>query len=76
MKALFLLSNIVLNVEQKQSQDSFDSCAQINTDSVDVQSYSLEDHGGSSALNLEILSEFDNLDETDELYVALSQFQY
>ncbi|KAI0510755.1 hypothetical protein KFK09_011364 [Dendrobium nobile] len=66
----------LLALEQKQLQDSSDSGAQINTDSVDVQSYSLEDHGGSSALNLGILSEFDNLDETDELYVALSQFQY
>ncbi|KAI0510752.1 hypothetical protein KFK09_011361 [Dendrobium nobile] len=63
----------LLALEQKQSQDSSDLGAQINTDSVDVQSYSLEDHGGSSVLNLAILSEFDNLDETDELYVALSQ---
>ncbi|XP_028550926.1 uncharacterized protein LOC110106149 isoform X2 [Dendrobium catenatum] len=66
----------LLALEQKQSQNSSDSGAQINTDSVDVQSYSLEDHGGSNASNLAILSEFGNMDDTDELYVALCQFQY
>ncbi|KAH0462274.1 hypothetical protein IEQ34_009849 [Dendrobium chrysotoxum] len=63
----------LLALEQKQQQNSSDSGAQINTDSVDVQSYSLEDHGGSNASNLAILSEFDNMDDTDELYVALCQ---
>jgi len=32
----------------------------------------LEDHWGSNAWNLAILSEFENMDDTDELYVALS----
>ncbi|KAL0903155.1 hypothetical protein M5K25_027512 [Dendrobium thyrsiflorum] len=62
-------------IEQKQQQNSFDSSAQINTDSIDVQSYCLEDHGGSNTSNLAVLSEFDNMDDTDDFYVALSQFQ-
>ncbi|XP_028551253.1 uncharacterized protein LOC110110981 isoform X2 [Dendrobium catenatum] len=62
----------LLAFEQKQPQNSSDSGAQINTDSVDVPSYSLEDHWGSNASNLAILSEFENMDDTDELYVALS----
>ncbi|KAI0510793.1 hypothetical protein KFK09_011402 [Dendrobium nobile] len=62
----------LLALEQKQPQNSSDSSAQINMDSVDVQSYSLEDHWGSNASNLAILSEFENMDDTDELYVALS----
>ncbi|XP_028551257.1 uncharacterized protein LOC110110750 [Dendrobium catenatum] len=66
----------LLALEQKQPQNSSDSGAQINMDSVDVQSYSLEDLWGSNASNLAILSEFENMDDTDELYVALSSFQY
>ncbi|KAH0462908.1 hypothetical protein IEQ34_007490 [Dendrobium chrysotoxum] len=62
-----------LALEQKQPQNSSDSDALINMNSVDVQSYSLEDLGGSNASNLAILSEFDNMDDTDELYVALCQ---
>ncbi|PKU74886.1 hypothetical protein MA16_Dca005077 [Dendrobium catenatum] len=63
----------LLAFEQKQSQNRSNSSAQISTDSIDVQSYSLEDHGGSNASNLAILSEFDNMDDTDKLYVALCQ---
>ncbi|KAI0502689.1 hypothetical protein KFK09_017646 [Dendrobium nobile] len=66
----------LLAFEQKQPQNSSDSGAQINTDSVNVPSYSLEDHWGSNASNFVILSEFENMDDTDELYVALSSFQY
>ncbi|KAI0508076.1 hypothetical protein KFK09_014210 [Dendrobium nobile] len=78
--ALRMLEKMLLQcgyeVEQKQLQNSSDSGAQINTDSVDVQSYSLEDHGGSNASNLAILSTRIQLMFTDEVYVAVSQFQY
>ncbi|KAL0903194.1 hypothetical protein M5K25_027554 [Dendrobium thyrsiflorum] len=63
----------LLAFEQTQQQNSSVSGAQISMDSIDVQSYSLDDHGGSNPSNLAILSEFDNMDDTDELYVALSQ---
>ncbi|KAL0903198.1 hypothetical protein M5K25_027558 [Dendrobium thyrsiflorum] len=63
----------LLAFEQTQQQNSSVSGAQISMDSIDVQSYSLDDHGGSNTSNLAILSEFDNMDDTDELYVALSQ---